>query len=98
MLTRETIIKAIKQRQDVIQAEGARAIYLYGSQARGDAHAASDIDLFVDFDAENGMSLMNLAGIQIALEDIGAPVSVTTRGSLHPKLRERIEQEAIQIF
>jgi len=41
---------------------------------------------------------MNLGGIQIALEDIGAPVSVTTRSSLHPKLRERIEQEAIRIF
>jgi len=98
MLTREAIIKAIKQRQDVIRAEGVRAIYLYGSQARGDAHEASDIDLFVDIDIQKGMSLMNLAGIQIALEDIGAPVSVTTRGSLHPKLRERIEQEAIQIF
>jgi len=98
MLTREAIIKVIKQRQDVIRAEGVRAIYLYGSQARGDAHEASDIDLFVDIDIQKGMSLMNLAGIQIALEDIGAPVSVTTRGSLHPKLRERIEQEAIQIF
>lgn len=42
---------------------------------------------------------MDLAGIQIILSKAtGLDVSVTTRDSLHSKLKQAIEAEAVKIF
>ena len=41
----------------------------------------------------------HLVGIKLALEDtLGLDVSVTTRNSLHPMMKDDIEREAIRVF
>jgi uncharacterized protein len=47
---------------------GATNVRVFGSVARGDADAASDVDFLVDF--EPGRSLLDLASLLVDLEDL----------------------------
>ena len=86
---RETVLR-------VAMAHGARNIYLFGSAARGEARADSDLDLLVDL--EPGRSLLDLIAIEQDLEDcLGRSVDVVTRAGLSPYLRERALAEAIPL-
>jgi len=89
----------LKSCADAIKARGATSLYLFGSAVRDEAGRDSDLDLFVDYDPTKKFSLIDLVGIKLMLEDeLGTKVDLTTRDSLHPMLRERIEQSAVRVF
>ncbi len=97
-MSRDDVIRRLRQHQTEIRRLGVRALYLFGSTARDDARAGSDVDLYFDYD-DPKFSLIELAGLQNRLAELlGAPIDVMTRGSLHPRLRSRIEQSALQVF
>jgi predicted nucleotidyltransferase len=84
---------------DAARALGATALYLFGSVARDESGDESDIDLFVDYNEASRFSLVELVGIKQLLERrLGVPVDLTTRDSLDPLLRERIEASAERVF
>lgn len=96
--SKEEIAKRLAPHVERLKKEGAGALYLFGSVARDEAGPDSDIDFFIDQTGEH-FSLLELAGVKHILEDaIGGKIDITTRGSLNPKLRQRIEGEAIRIF
>jgi predicted nucleotidyltransferase len=72
----------------VAARHGALNVRVFGSVARGDADAASDIDFLVDF--EPGRSLLGLAALLVDLEDLlGHPVDVVTESGLKARMRGR---------
>lgn len=98
-MNRKDAIEALKRQADALRALGATSLFLFGSVARDEAGPESDLDLFIDYDAARKFSLIDLAGIKLFLEEaFEADVDVTTRNSLHPKLKDRIESSAIRIF
>lgn len=77
----------------VARRYGARNVRVFGSVARGEARADSDIDLLVDM--EPGRSLLDLAGLVVDLRDmLGRKVDVVTESGLYWLLRQRILAEA----
>jgi uncharacterized protein len=75
---------------------GARNVRVFGSVARGEADAASDIDFLVDF--ETGRSLLDLAALLVDLEDLlGHPVDVVTEPGLKARIRQRVLAEAVPV-
>ena len=92
-------ISRLRQSADAVKGMGATALYLYGSTARDEVQAASDLDLFIDYDPETRFSLLDLVGIkQFLEEELAMDIDITTRNSLHPMLRADIEQSAIRVF
>jgi predicted nucleotidyltransferase len=92
-------VTALRDHAAAVKALGATSLYLFGSTARDDAGPNSDIDLFLDYDRGSRFSLIELVGIKQLLEQLlGVPVDVTTRDSLDPLLRDRIETSAERIF
>lgn len=92
-------ITTLKEQAEAVKALGATALYLFGSTARDDATSLSDLDLFIEYDPQGRFSLIELVGIKQFLERrLGVPVDVTTRDSLDPLLRDRIEASAERIF
>ena len=98
-MERSEIVRRLADCAEAIRSEGATALYIYGSRARGNHRVDSDLDVFIDYDPEKQFSLLDLAGVyNLLTEQLGLDVSITTRDALHPKLRQRIEREAVQII
>ncbi len=98
-MNRNAAIIALKEQSDAIKALGATALYLFGSTARDQATPESDLDLFLDYERTSRFSLIQLVGIKQLLEQrLGVSVDVTTRDSLDPLLRDRIEASAERVF
>ena len=99
MTQRDEIVARIRKHAAAIRAEGATALYLFGSMARNEADANSDIDLFVDYDPNSRFSLLNMSGIRlIVMAEVGRDVDITTRDSLHPRLKDRILAESVRVL
>jgi predicted nucleotidyltransferase len=82
---------------DVLKRHDVKKAALFGSVARGEATDESDIDLLIEF--EGRKSLLDLAGLQLELQDaLKRQVDVLTYKSLHPLLKERILEEQVMIL
>jgi uncharacterized protein len=85
-----------RRREEIIQIaarHGARNVRLFGSVARGDDRAGSDVDLLVEMEPDR--SLLDIVGLGQDLEALlDRKVDVLTDASLHPALRERILAES----
>jgi predicted nucleotidyltransferase len=56
------------------------------------------VNLFYDYHAPK-FSLLDVVRVQERLSDLlGREVDAMTRGSVHPRIRQRVENEAIQVF
>jgi uncharacterized protein len=98
-MTRGEAIARLKDCAAVVQARGATSLYLFGSSARDEARADSDLDLFIDYDPTRRFSLTDLAAIKNILQDrLATEIDVTTRDSLHPLLRDGIVRSAVRVF
>ncbi len=92
-----TITELVKTKRErileIADRHGARNVRVFVSIVRGDAEAASDVDLLVDFDP--GRSLMDQAALVADLGDLlGRRVDVVTEKGLYWLLRRRILKEA----
>lgn len=75
---------------------GAFNVRVFGSIARGNADAQSDIDLLVDM--EPGRSLFDLGGLLTDLQTaLGCSVDLVTEKGLRGRIRERVLQEAVAL-
>lgn len=98
-MKRARAIAELQREANAVKAFGATELYLFGSTVRDSAADTSDLDLFVDYDRSGRFSLIELAGIKQLLEGrLGVAVDVTTRDSLDPLLRDRIEASAERVF
>lgn len=97
-MTRDEAMIRLRQHEAEFRQLGVDHLYLFGSTARGEASARSDIDLF--FDHEKGrLGLFDLMEVkERASAILGQTADIMTRGSLHPALRQRIEASALQVF
>jgi hypothetical protein len=78
----------------IAQQHGARNVRIFGSVARGEADAASDVDVLVDM--EGGRSLLDLAGLLVDLEDLlHCNVDVVAEHGLRERIRGRVLRDAV---
>ena len=87
------------RREDILRIAnkyGAFNVRVFGSVARGEADAKSDIDLLVDM--EKGRSLLDLGGLLVDLQDmLGCDVDIVTEQGLRERIRERVLKEAVAL-
>jgi uncharacterized protein len=87
------------KRPEILEAAsryGAFNIRIFGSVARQEADADSDIDILVEL--EPGRSLLDLGGLLMDLRTLlGCSVDVVTEKGLRPRIREQVLQEAIPL-
>ncbi|MBZ5621789.1 MAG: nucleotidyltransferase family protein [Acidobacteriia bacterium] len=80
----------------VAESYGARNIRVFGSVARGDSSAGSDIDFLVELDPDR--TLMDLGGLLMDIQAVlGMRVDVATEDMLRPKVRQRALRDAVPL-
>jgi predicted nucleotidyltransferase len=80
----------------VVERHRARNARVFGSVLHGDDHEGSDLDILID--PTPNTTLMDVAAIQVELEEIlGVSVDVLTPKTLPDKFRRLVLAEAVPI-
>jgi uncharacterized protein len=99
---RDRLVAELRRLEPELRRRGVRRLRLFGSIARDEADAASDVDLLAEIDrgALAKFSLLDLIGVQHAIADeVGRPVQIVTAlHKLHPRVRAGIEADAVEVF
>lgn len=95
-LTKEEIVRILKQNRELLTRYRIKKISLFGSYARGEQSAKSDIDFLVEF--ETPISIFEHVHLITELEQIfGKKVEVLSIKALKPSLSETILKEAVEV-
>jgi predicted nucleotidyltransferase len=98
-MRRDEVTARLKQAEPALRRFGVAALYLFGSHARDEARADSDVDVFVDKDTTRKFGFDEFTDANLLLQErFGARLDYGTREGLHPLLRPEIEREAVQVF
>jgi uncharacterized protein len=99
-MDRAEVIDRIRAVEHSLREQGVAALYLYGSHARDEARADSDIDVLVEFMSgqDHGLSAY-LAPYHLLEEQFpGKDIGYGTREEIVPHYRSEIERHAIRVF
>jgi predicted nucleotidyltransferase len=97
-MRKDLVVEKLRVHADAIRAYGVTALYLYGSTARDEAGAASDVDLFADVDYQRFGFIPFMDLREYLANLLGCRVDFTTRNALHPNLGDRITSSAVKVF
>lgn len=91
--TREDVLGRLEENREALHRFGVRSLGLFGSVARGEGTATSDLDFVVEFERNTFDAYM---GLKEFLEGLfGCPVDLVLAHTLKPRLREPVLREAI---
>lgn len=96
-MNRDVVVQLLKAQAPALRERfGARSVSLFGSAARDEMHAASDIDILVEFDGPP--SLDAYFGMKDHLESVlGRSVDLVTPGGLKPRARRHVERDLVHV-
>jgi uncharacterized protein len=98
-MTHDDIIEKLRSTAPALRAEGVTKLSLFGSHARNEAHAESDLDVLVEVAPDSRFSLLNLIGVEHIIKDAtGLPAQATMRRSLDPAMARRIAVDIVEVF
>jgi uncharacterized protein len=94
-MRRAEALRIIAEHEAELRDLGVRSLSIFGSVARDEAGASSDVDVLVEFDRPVGF--FHLFDVQEQLElFLGCKVDLVTPGGLRPELKQVILAEAVR--
>jgi uncharacterized protein len=93
------IIDIVRKYDAALRENGATAVFVFGSRARGTSRPDSDLDLFIDYDPTKKIpDMFRLMQIEEEIsQTLGVAVTITTREALHPSMKQSIERDSVRI-
>lgn len=98
-MRRDEALARLRGMEQWLRSQGIAHLYLFGSVARDEAMADSDVDVAFDitpgaeFDAwDQGRILMDLA------DALGSPVDLIERRAFSNRMEREVEADLIQVF
>jgi predicted nucleotidyltransferase len=94
-----SVIQTLREHERELKAAGIVHLRLFGSVARGEASAQSDVDLMADLDRSMRFSLVRMARLENQLNDLlGVRVDLSPADSMKEAVHARAVREAILAF
>ncbi len=98
-MQRDHALTILKQNEASLRSLGLRRLALFGSTARNDARAGSDVDIAVQFDRTARMDLFRFAAITDRLRVmLGQDVDVVTKPSRNKRMQAMIDRDRVIVF
>ena len=93
----DEVLAILQAHIDELRSRNVRSLSVFGSVARDEATAESDVDLLIEFEEGAVVGLFEFIRLQHYLQDIlGCKVDLKTLGGLRRKIREHILSEAVR--
>ena len=94
-LSRDAALRLIEANREQLKRLGVERIALYGSVARNEATAESDVDVLVEL-ADAFLTLEGYMNVCFFLEELfGRRVDVTTLGGIEPRMKAGVLDDAV---
>lgn len=95
----EDVSRTLRAHEDELRRLGVCHAAVFGSVARGEARAGSDIDVLVELDRERPIGIFEYARLKLYINELldGAG-EVVNRRTLKPLLRDNILRDAVHAF
>ena len=97
-MTRAEALARLRAREPELRAMGIDRLSLFGSTARDEARADSDLDLAVRFRPGLAFSWGWYWIEDEVASMVGAPVDMIAEPSTHGALQERIDRDRVHVF
>jgi predicted nucleotidyltransferase len=95
----DNVVRTLRSHEPKLRERGVTALWVFGSVARGEAVAGSDVDLLAELEPKSGMSLVGLASLRAVVSEwLGVAADVLEAGTLKPAARVTAEREAVRVF
>jgi predicted nucleotidyltransferase len=95
----QDIIDILRRNAATLRERGVKHAALFGSLARGEADAQSDIDILIDLDPAIRFDVFSYVGLKLYIEELfPGRVDVVNRAALKPYLREPVAADLIDAF
>src|SRR5215472_8862027 len=98
-MNRQDILDRLRENERALRARGVSHAALFGSRARGDNRADSDIDIMIEFDPAARITVFDYAGLKEYIADLfDGRVDVVNRDGLKPYVKPTATSDAIYAF
>lgn len=92
-MTRDEILEKLEENRETIRGFGVRRLGIFGSYARGEQTAASDMDFLVEFERP---TFKNYFGLKFFLEELfDRKVDLVFHDTVKPRIRNTILEETV---
>lgn len=92
-------LQCLRAHEASIRAMGITRLSLFGSTARGEAGAESDVDLAAALDYERCATLLDFVGVQQRLAELlGRKVDLVTEPSRKVQFQAEIDRDRVHVF
>ena len=93
------VLQILRTHESELRLRGVSHAAVFGSVARGESGAGSDIDVMVELDEHRAMGIFEYARLKLYINDLfGGAGDVVNRRTLKPLLRDNILRDAIHAF
>jgi uncharacterized protein len=96
-MRRDEAIRRLRASPEKLEEFFVRSLAIFGSVARDEARADSDVDILVEYEPGARVGLFEFVRLQRFLSQLlEAPVDLATPDALRREMRDQILQEAIR--
>lgn len=93
------VLATLRPRKEELKARGVEHMWVFGSVARGEEKASSDVDIVVELSPEARLTLTGFARLRLDLSDIlGRTADLTQWTSLTEKALPSARRDAVEVF
>jgi predicted nucleotidyltransferase len=97
--TLHDVLETLRAHESELRNFGVSHAAVFGSVARGEATADSDVDVLVELEESHPMGIFEYARLKLYISDLlNGTGDIVNRRTLKPLLRDNILRDAVHVF